>query len=290
MDSKDCKFVFFGTAELSVHVLNSLEAAGYLPAVVVTAPDRPRGRGGEVSPSPVARWATERGIDILKPEKLKDPAALAELHNTQWDLFVVAMYNKILPQWVLDLPRRGCLNVHPSLLPKFRGPSPVLSAILADERTTGVSIMLLDSEMDHGPLLAQARVEIAEEDWPMRGSELEELLSSEGGILLAETIPQWLAGTLTPEPQEHAQATYTKKFEKDEALIDLAGDARQNLLKIAAFDKSPRAHFIDADGTRVIITDATLREDGSLEIISVIPEGRKEMTYAQYRRGQTAAA
>ena len=290
MTSKDLKFVFFGTPDIAVNVLGGLEAAGFLPAAVVTAPDRPRGRGHEVSPSPVAQWAAERGIDILKPEKLKDPAALAELRNTQWDLFVVAMYNKILPQWVIDMPRRGCLNVHPSLLPKFRGPSPVLSAILADERTTGVSIMLLDSEMDHGPLLAQARIEIAEEDWPMRGSELEELLSTEGGILLAETIPQWLDGAIEPEEQDHAQATYTEKFDKAQAQIDLAGDARQNLLKIAAFDKSPRAYFLDADGARVIIKDAALGEDGSLEILSVIPEGRKEMTYEEYRRGTKAGA
>lgn len=284
MNNSEYKFVFFGTPDLSVHVLNALEASGFLPAVVVTAPDRPRGRGNVVSPSPVAAWASTRGIETLKPETLKDPAALAELTNTEWDFFVVAMYNKILPSYVLKMPKRGCLNVHPSLLPKFRGPSPVLSAILADERTTGVSIMLLDAEMDHGPVLAQARIEIEPEDWPMRGSQLEELLSTEGGNLLAETIPQWVEGTVTPEEQNHAEATYTKKFEKTEALIDLTNDAHANLLKIRAFDKSPRAYFIDARGTRVIITDAEQAEDGALAILSVIPEGRGEISYEEYTR------
>lgn len=284
MNHRDYKFVFFGTPELSVQVLNALEERGLLPAVIVTAPDRPRGRGNNVSPSPVAQWASARDIETLKPESLKEPAALSAIANTDWDFFVVAMYNKILPQYVLDMPRRGCLNVHPSLLPKFRGPSPVLSAILADERVTGVSIMLLDAQMDHGPLLAQARIELAPEDWPMRGSVLEALLSSEGGALLAETIPQWIDGAITPEQQNHDDASYTQKFSKEDARIELEADAAANLRKIRAFDKSPRAYYLEKNGKRVIITDAEIL-DGRLVLLSVIPEGRKEMTYEEYQRG-----
>lgn len=278
------RFVFFGTPDLAVNVLAALEGAGLVPAVIVTTPDRERGRGQEVSPSPVAAWAAERDIETLKPATLKDPHALSELANTDWDFFVVAMYNAIIPARILSLPRKGCLNVHPSLLPKFRGPSPILSTILANERTTGISIMLLDEQMDHGPILAQARIEIEEADWPMRGSVLSELLSTEGGTLLAETIPQWMEGTITPEEQDHARATYTKKFSKEDARIDLAGDARENLLKIRAFDQNPRAFFIDEKGSRVVITDAEL-QDGKLVLLSVIPEGRKEMSYEEYLRG-----
>lgn len=287
MDTKDYKFVFFGTPDLAVNVLDALERAGLVPAVVVTAPDRQRGRGQEMSPSPVAAWAAARDIETLKPSTLKDPQALSELSNTEWDFFVVAMYNAIIPARVLELPRKGCLNVHPSLLPKFRGPSPILSAILADERTTGISIMLLDAEMDHGPILAQARIEIDEADWPMRGSVLSELLSTEGGTLLAETIPQWMKGEITPEEQDHGKATYAKKFGKEDARIDLAGDAKENLRKVRAFDLNPRAFFLDEHGKRVVITGAELKED-KLLLLSVIPEGRKEMSYEEYLRGLRA--
>jgi methionyl-tRNA formyltransferase len=287
MSTQDYRFVFFGTPDLAVNVLNALERAGLLPAVVVTAPDRARGRGQEVSPSPVAAWAEAHGIEALKPATLKDPFALAELGNSEWDFFVVAMYNAIIPARILQMPKKGCLNVHPSLLPKFRGPSPILSSILADERTTGVSIMLLDEEMDHGPILAQARIEIEEADWPMRGSVLSELLSTEGGTLLAETIPPWMKGEITPEEQDHARATYTKKFVKEDARIDLKGDARQNLRKVRAFDASPRAFFIDEQGKRVVITEADI-EGEALILRSVIPEGRKEMSYEEYLRGLRA--
>jgi len=277
MSAKKPLFVFFGTPDLSVCVLEALAAHGQLPALVVTAPPQPKGRGLVLTPTPVAAWAAERGIDTLTPKKL-DQDFVDMLANSDWDVFVVAMYAKLLPKQVLDLPRRGTLNVHPSLLPKFRGPSPVLSAILADERTTGVTIMQLTEKMDAGPIVAQARIEVDEDTgeggWPPKGSEFETFLATEGGRLLAETLEGWVAGTLQAEPQDEATATYTKKFSADDALIDLAGNPREQLLKIRAFDKSPRAHFF-ADGKRIIITDAAI-VDGTLKILRVIPEGKKE--------------
>lgn len=282
------KFIFFGTPRFSVRVLDALESADLLPALIVTAPDKPAGRGQELKPSPVKVWATERGIDVLTPEKIKNNEEfLAEIGNTDWDFFVVAAYGKILPQNVLDIPERGVLNVHPSLLPKFRGPSPVLSAILANERETGVSIMLLDEEMDHGPVLAAASIAIDEEDWPMKGSELEDLLATEGGNLLAETIPQWMDDDISAEEQNHNEATYTRKFTDEDARLDLSGDPEQNLLKIRAFDKNPRAYFLVEDpsttlGTRrVIVTEAQIVE-GKLVVSKVIPEGKKEMPFEEY--------
>lgn len=292
-------FAFFGTPRFAVQVLDALESHGLLPALVVTAPDKPRGRGLELSPCPAKAWALERDIDTLEPATLKDDAIAQELANTDWDLFVVAAYAKLLPKRVLDIPRKGCLNVHPSLLPKFRGPSPARSAILADERETGVSIMLMDERMDAGPVVAQARIALEEEQpgipgWPPHGSLLEDLLATEGGNLLAETIPPYLAGEIVPEPQDESAATFTQKFTDADARIEfdpgaplVGAPARTALLTIRTFDASPRAHYYTKEGKRVTITEATL-EGGALKLLRVIPEGKKEMPYEDYLRGQQA--
>ncbi len=201
-------FAFFGTPKFAVDVLNALEAHGLVPALIVTAPDKPRGRGLEVSPSPAKAWGFERGIDVVTPTTLKDESFVADLQNSDWDVFVVAAYNKLMPKNVLDIPRKGALNIHPSLLPKFRGPSPALTAILEDERSTGVSVMLMNEKMDEGPIVAQARIELEGEAWPPKGSEFEELLATEGGNFLSETLPHWIAGDITAQPQDESKATY----------------------------------------------------------------------------------
>ncbi|MGC9602220.1 MAG: methionyl-tRNA formyltransferase [Minisyncoccia bacterium] len=294
MSTKKPLFAFFGTPHFAVTVLNALESHGFLPALVITAPDKPADRGMELKMAPAKKWALERGIDVLTPATLKDEALFAKLQNTEWDVFVVAAYAKLIPKKFLEMPRHGALNVHPSLLPKFRGPSPVLSAILADEHTTGVSIMQMSEQMDTGPIVAQARVELEEEAWPMPGSQFEDLLATEGGNLLAETLPLWIAGKITPEPQDESKATFTRKFTDADSLLRLkASDGqaliefenpRQAFLQIRAFDKNPRAHVVTADGKRVIITDAEFA-DGVLTITCVIPEGKKEMSYADFVRG-----
>lgn len=274
-------FAFFGTPRFAVRVLDALETHGLIPAVVITAPDKPQGRGLEVKASPVKEWALMRKIEVLSPATLRDETFVAELQNTDWDVFLVAAYNKLIPKHILDIPRKGALNVHPSLLPKFRGPSPALSAILADEHLTGVSIMQMSEKMDTGPIIAQARIELEESEWPPKGSVFEDLLATEGGNLLAETLPEWLAGSITPEVQDEHQATYTKKFDSNDARIDLQGNPREQFLKIRAFDKNPRAYFIDGRGKRVIVTDATIT-NGTLEVLKVIPEGKKEMDFKTY--------
>ena len=296
-------FAVFGTPYIATLVLDQLEARGMVPALIVTAPDRPVGRGLTLTPSPVKQWALERGIDVATPEKLSDPTFLAELGNSDWDVFVVAMYAKIIPRSVLEMPKHGCLNVHPSLLPKFRGPSPVLSAILADERATGVTIMKLSEKMDEGPIIAQASIELEEETahesgWPPKGSEFEKMLAQEGGSLLAEVLPQWIKGEIPAEEQDHTYATYTKKFDDTDALLRqeaTGGQAspvattgeigRKNFLKIRAFDASPKPYFISKIGKRVLVKDAKW-EDGKLIITRVTPEGKKEMDYQDFLRGQ----
>lgn len=280
MSAKEPLFAFFGTPDFVTPALDALERHGLMPALVVTAPDKPRGRNREVSPTPVKAWALERGIDVLTPESVKDEQFLAELGNTGWDFFLVAAYAKFFPRAMLEMPKFGSINIHPSLLPKYRGPSPFISAILADDRETGVSIMQMGEVMDAGPVITQARIEIDEADWPLTGTVLSELLFAEGGNLLAETLPFVMKGDITPEPQDESKATFTKKFTNEDALIDLSDDPRKNYLKIKAFDKGPRAYML-VNGKRVIIKDATFAE-GRLEITRVIPEGKKEMDYKAF--------
>jgi methionyl-tRNA formyltransferase len=274
------RIAFFGTPELAVYVLEELEQAGITPALVVTPPDKPVGRKLKLTPPPVKVWAEERDIAVLQTDSLKEQGDVPELANSEWDVFIVAAYNIILPKWVLELPKHGVLNVHPSLLPKMRGPSPIRSAILTDAQdAVGTSVMLLDEEIDHGPVVAQAKVELPV--WPERGRVLDELLFREGGRLLAEVIPLWLKGDITPEDQDHKQATYSTKFVKADGEIQLDGDARENYRKFCAFDGWPRTYFFDANGKRVVITEASL--DGDTFVIErVIPEGKQEMDYTSY--------
>ncbi|MDO8548292.1 MAG: methionyl-tRNA formyltransferase [bacterium] len=281
--SRNIRWVFFGTPDFVIPALEALEKHGFAPALIVSAPDKPRGRKHELSPTPVKAWGVERGIDVVTPTTLKDEMFVAELANTDWDFFLVAAYAKFLPKALLDMPKHGSLNIHPSLLPKYRGPSPFLSAILADDRQTGVSIMQMGEVMDAGPIVAQARVEIDEADWPLTGSVLSELLFTEGGNLLAEVLEPWIKGEITPELQDESKATFTKKFTDSDALVDISRQgldeklAREALLKIRAFDKNPRAHFF-VNNKRIIITEAEIVE-GKLELLKVIPEGKKEVLY-----------
>lgn len=251
MSASEPLFAFFGTSVDSKFALAQLERVGLVPALVVDTKTFP-----------------------------------PELYNTEWDFFLVASFGKILPKEILDLPKFGCINIHPSLLPKYRGPSPYVSAILADDRATGVTIMQMAEKMDAGPIIAQARLEIDEADWPPKGLLLSEMLFTEGVNLLAEALPLIMQGTLKPEPQDENQATYTKKFNDQDALLELTNQ-REAFLKIRAFDKSPRAYFINTSGKRVIVTDAAW-VDGALQLLKVLPEGKKEMTYEEYLRGQRA--
>lgn len=284
MSKLDANIAFFGTPDFAVYVLEELVGAGIEPSVIVTAPDRPAGRGLEMKMPPVKEWALDQNIPVLQPESLKDENdALDLLTNSEWDLFIVAAYGKILPKSIIDLPRRGVLNVHPSLLPRFRGASPVETQILEDEKETGVTIMQIDEQMDHGPIVAQAS--ITPEDWPVRASILEELLAREGGKLLAEAIPPWLNEEFEASAQDHNKATFTKKIKKEDGEIDLHADGYQNYLKFCAYDEWPGTFFFK-DGKRIKITDAEYQNlpdrqvGGVFTPLKVIPEGKKEIDYS----------
>ena len=287
MKNNSPTFVFFGTAEFSIAILEELAKVGFIPSLIVTPEDKPAGRKLVITPPPVKIWGQKHNIATIQPSTLKGdlPVELTSPLSDGWDLFVVAAYGKLLPRSLLDLPKHGTLNVHPSLLPKLRGASPIQAAILGDIRKTGVTIMLVDEEMDHGPIIAQA--EITVEDWPPKASALRELLAHVGGELLAETIPLWLEKKIPPEEQDESKATYTLKIKKDDGLIDLNDDSYENFKKIRAFDMWPGTYFFTLRGdkeVRVKIADAEFK-DGKLVITRIIPEGKKEMSYQDFLRG-----
>lgn len=288
-------FTFFGSSDFSVHILNELEKLGLRPKLVVSTPDKPRGRKMIVTPTVVSAWALERGIPVHRPETLKTPegvAAITELTQIHAiDVFVVASYGKIIPQNILDIPRAHVLNIHPSLLPKYRGASPIQSAMLADDTHTGVSIIKLDAEMDHGPLIGpQKEVHFAE--WPPY-AETEKMLAENGAQLLAQCIGGWVNRTIIEKSQQHDLATYTKKIEKEDGLIPfediinidtLPRDAQRNIfLKVQAFSVWPSVYFFTPQGERIKIIRASWNSD-SCSIETVIPEGKKEVSWSDYRK------
>lgn len=289
MKTKDARIVFFGTPHLAVYVLEELHAAGIVPGLIVTAPDRPAGRKLVLTPSPVKVWAEEHAIPFLQPESIHENSDdVALLANSEWDLFIVAAYNKILPKWLLELPTHSVLNVHPSLLPKNRGPSPIRSAICTnDQDAVGVSVIELDTKMDHGPIVAQATVELPE--WPVKGAVLDEILFREGGRLLNEVIPKWLKGEIVPEEQKHEEATYTKKIEKSDGEVQLTDDPYENYCKFCAYDGWPGTFFFATEGEKKVRIKITAARyvDGKFVIERVVPEGKKEMDFEVWQKNHS---
>ncbi len=283
---KKCNLIFFGTSDYSVMVLQTLIASGFTPALIVTTPDKPAGKHLVLTPPPVKVFAQSHNLPFIQPEKLKDPALLAELKSSNFDGGIVVAYGKIIPQEIIDVPKTGLLNLHASLLPKLRGASPIETAILQDKKNTGVTIMQVDAEMDHGPIVAQQ--EVSMQPWPPTAPELGKNLVRAGADLLVKIIPEWLSGNIKATEQDHSQATYTKKIEKKDGEIDLSADPYQNFLKIQAYREWPRTFlFVDKHNVkvRVIIADARFNEqENTLEITRVIPEGKKDMSYEDFKR------
>lgn len=280
------RFIFFGSSRFSVIVLDELERLGFVPSCVVTTPDKPAGRKLALTPTPVKQWAMKRGIKTFDPAKL-DNVFAESLKEEECGLFIVASYGKIIPGSTIDLPPHKTLNIHPSLLPKYRGASPLQSAILDDAKKTGVTIMRIDQQMDHGPIVAQEEVTVNE--WPAY-EEFEELMAKKGAALLAKTLPDWVAGKIQEREQEHSQATYTKKITKEDGLIDLNGDPYLNFRKIQAFHEWPQAYFfLDHKGKKIRVKAIQASfKDGRLDIQRVLPEGAKEMAYADFLKGYRA--
>lgn len=275
------KWIFFGTSNFSVLVLEELKKKGFLPNLIVTTEDKPKGRKLILSPSEVKIWAEKEGINFIQPKSLKTADIEGELKKYSPDVFVVASYGKIIPQNILDIPSHKTLNVHPSLLPKLRGASPIQSAIL-EETETGVTIIRLDAEMDHGPIVAQQKITIIE--WPPYAEKLEEISAQIGGSLLADILPNWIENKIIEKEQDHKVATYCKKIQKSDGELNLNDSPELNLRKIRAYHTWPGAYFID-NNKRIVVKQAHL-ENNLLIIDRVTPEGKKEMGYKDYLNGK----
>ncbi|MFH1392873.1 MAG: methionyl-tRNA formyltransferase [Patescibacteria group bacterium] len=264
------KIVFMGTPEFSVTILEALLDSNYEIVAVITNPDAPVGRKQILTPSPVKILAEKNKIPVIQPEKMRDNI----------DLAIVAAYGKIIPKNILDVPRFGTINVHPSFLPKYRGASPIQNAILNGDKKTGVTIMKLDEEMDHGPILANSELLIANSD---TYESLSQKLAIAGAELLIKTIPDYVSGKIKPVEQKHSEATYTKIIKKEDGKINWSKSASETERMIRAFYPWPTAWTI-WDGKILKILEAKIR-NGSLEIKKLQLEGGKILPIKEFLNG-----
>lgn len=304
------KIVFFGTPAFSVPFLEHLIADPEIEVVgVVTQPDKPSGRGGEMTPSSIKTTAQNTGIPFFQPPSLKTDQEIGKtLANLDADFFVVVAYGKIIPKAILDIPKRGCINVHPSLLPRWRGPSPMQWAIAEGDPTTGVTIMLLDEGMDTGPLLASEHLTIdAEETYETLVSKVHEI----GPRLLSETLKRYEKGEIIPLKQDETHATMTRLLEKKDGHVNWSQTMAQIDQKHRAYSAWPgtwtcwkrkpgvclrlklvsiRAVDLRVDAPQGMVTlkegrlfvDCT---DGTLEILEIQPEGKRKMKASAFIAG-----
>ncbi len=234
------KHLFAGTPDFALASLRALHQAGFLPAAVLTQPDRPAGRGRQVTESPVKQFAVKHDIPVWQPETLKDADIVAQISQAKPDLIIVAAYGLLLPQAVLDIPVRGCVNVHASLLPRWRGAAPIQAAILAGDAETGITLMQMEAGLDTGPVMANAAIGIGEEE---TAGALQDRLAILGGELLIDTIDEILQGKLEAIPQDDALATYAGKIRRQDAAIDWRLTAQKISRAIRAYDPAPGASF-----------------------------------------------
>ncbi len=236
--SEPLNIVFAGTPEFAAASLQALLDAGYRVSAVYTQPDRPAGRGRKLTASPVKALALEHSLPVYQPPSLKDPQAQAELAALAPDLMIVAAYGLILPEAVLSTPRLGCINVHASLLPRWRGAAPIQRAILAGDAETGITIMQMDKGLDTGAMLHKAALPIAPDE---TGGTLHDKLAALGGEALLAALAKLQAGGLNPEPQNDAEANYAAKLDKAEAAIDWTRPAAAIERQVRAFNPWPVA-------------------------------------------------
>jgi methionyl-tRNA formyltransferase len=299
------RLVFMGSPRFAVPPLEHLLASKYQVAAVYTQPDRPAGRGRGLAASPVKQVAQARGLTVVQPASLKAAGVIERLKSFNPEVIVVAAYGQILPRSVLELPKLGCLNIHPSLRPRFRGASPVASAILAGDDFSGVTIMLMDEGLDTGPLLARAQVPVCPRD--TTGS-LTAKLSWLGAGLLGEVLVGWELGELTPRPQDEAAASYSGPIAKEEGEIDWGLPALGIWRRVRAFNPWPGCYtrwrgktlkIIEAvplEGSTVATGEVVVLNskngfgvgtgDGVLGVLKVQMEGKRAMPAGDFLRGQ----
>jgi methionyl-tRNA formyltransferase len=236
----DKRVVFMGTPMFSVPILSALSEQ-FKVLAVVTQPDKPTGRGRKITYSQVKQFAVDKGLLVLQPKNLKEPTIQNRIKGLNPDVIVVAAYGKILPKHILEIPENGCVNVHASLLPRWRGASPIQSAILNGDEITGVTIMLMNEGMDTGDVLRQSNIDIEKDD---TAKDLSEKLSNLGAKLLIDTMMEYLSGKISPTPQDDQQATYSRILRKKDGLVDFDDDAELITRKIRAFNPWPVCYFV----------------------------------------------
>ncbi len=306
-DDVRLKTVFMGTPDFAAPVLAALVDGGHDVAGVYTQPDRRAGRGRRLAESAVKRSALERGLPVFQPASLReDEEAIEALNLLAPDVIVVAAYGLFLPSTMLDLPRLGCLNTHPSLLPRPRGPSPVATAILDGDDTTGVTIIRLDGQMDHGPIVAQRETAIGRDE---TAGSLTARLFRTGAKLLLETLPRWDLGNLVPKAQDESLATVTRQLTKPDGEVDWGRSAEHIARQVRAYSPWPgtfthwrgrRLAIVAADHARGSVTSGptglvtALPEgvgvaagEGVLELQTVQLEGRKPVAIDEFLRGHS---
>jgi len=278
------KIIFIGTSRFALPALEKLvEAAivaanSYQISAVITPPDKPSGRKQEITPPPVKQTALKHNLKVFQPEKIL--SIKQEINQINPDLIIVAAYGQIIPKDILDIPRFKSLNLHPSLLPKYRGSSPIQAAILNGDKITGSTLMVLDEKMDHGPIISQKKINIESSD---NYQTLEEKLSHQAADLLIEILPQYFEGKIQPVSQDHDQASYTKILSRQDGKIDWQKSAQEIERMVRAFYPWPGAWTIK-EGKRLKVLKAKVVKD-SLVLEIVQPEGKREMTWEEFKRG-----
>jgi len=300
VNTKNLNFIFWGTPDVASETLEILKENGYMPSLIITAPDKPQGRKMLITPPPVKVWAINNNVPYLQPEILsgKDSTFIGSLSvptgtalplgssacetpaksKSLPDFFLVVAYGKIIPEDLINLPKLVSINIHYSLLPKYRGASPVESAILNGDTETGVTIQKMEYKMDTGPIIAVEKIEIKPDE---KAGELRKRMIKIGGELLVKILKTPSSSGHSPfaggEKQNESQATYCKKIKKEDGFINLNDDGVNNYNKFRAYATWPRTFFFK-NGKRIIITDAIL-ENNQFIIKKIIPEGGKEIDY-----------
>jgi len=299
MQNKKINFIFWGTPDVASETLDILKVNGYMPSLIVTAPDKPQGRKMIITPPPVKLWAIKNNIPYIQPEKLDQKElwnVLRTLCGSDGDgqrkfstenfcgeqnipeLFLVVAYGKIIPEEILNIPKFGSINIHYSLLPKYRGASPVESAILNGDTETGITIQKMEYKLDSGAIITQEKIEIKSDE---KAQELRSRLIKIGGELLVKSLPNFINGKIELIPQNENEVTFCKKIKKEDGLINLNDDPIKNYNKFRAYATWPRTYFFE-NNKRIIITDAVL-ENNSFVIKKVIPEGKKETDWGKFK-------
>lgn len=272
MSSQNLKFIFFGTPDVASKTLDILKEKGYIPNLIVTSPDKPVGRGLQMHETPVSLWAKGNKIKCLKPEKLTEEfiKSLDEV-----ELNIVVAYGKIIPEILINKPKLGTVNIHYSLLPLYRGASPLEACLLNGDKKTGISIQQMEYKLDSGPILKEEEIIIDIND---SKDKIRKALIESGANILCEILPQIQKREITPKAQDETKATFCKKIKKEDGEINPNGNDIENWNKYRAFYGWPGSFFfIEKDGkkTRIKITEAVY-ENSSFIIKRVIPEGKKE--------------